>query len=505
MLRADAMRSVMGALFASLTALASCTLAAKAHAAGVLGAGGKARVLHETALVVWDSASRTEHLLLSTRVSQPEQQRAAYVFTVPDEASLLPVDDAMIAAFSRLSPDVQPLSFASALTPQRASDAEQLDTCCAQFGCSQAGRAWAEGVLRGIKHVMFLPLPAPPEGAVSALSGYVHLQFATAYPMIPFSEPVDLGAPELDPPAPSKDHPPRVRTWLELGGETRSGKWEKQMDAQGALLTEPLAACFSDALLKAPRLTGDVHVLASVAPDGALEVVEDRASSRGLVSTSSCFSSLAAKQRWPRSGLQHRVQIQLHAVVAPPAAVPRVWRAFVLASQDVEPHLGRHDDPRVPPDTRLLHSFEPSAEQLAAALPEPARAALGIDVSRRWRFVVLESGADPHPPSDEVILRPLAPLPPPKPGETPLPILSLGDRPFAPPPIKPTPLWKRRRVRIGAALTATLALVALVMYGQRRSKEIISKSDGLQKISNASHQHLMGCVSSCSTSREIYW
>lgn len=147
----------------------------------------------------------------------------------------------------------------------------------------------------------------------------------------------------------------------------------------------------------------------------------------------------------------------------PGAATKRAYRAYVLSTSDVEPRLGA-DFGGALPDGKVEATFEPDPKQLGDAFDPPTRAALGIDLARRHRLVVVSSGADPHPRED-LHFRTLA-LPPPKPGEIPLPIVEPGDRPDV--PHARTPFHRTRRAKL---LAAALGVALLLAFAFRASRE----------------------------------
>ena len=71
-----------------------------------------------------------------------------------------------------------------------------------------------------------LGLP-PREGRPTP--SYAHVRLSTTQPLVQFAEPEvprrDEGVVPVD-----EAHPPRVKLWLELGTETKSGAWERRMD-----------------------------------------------------------------------------------------------------------------------------------------------------------------------------------------------------------------------------------------------------------------------------------
>jgi hypothetical protein len=119
----------------------------------------------------------------------------------------------------------------------------------------------------------------------------------------------------------------------------------------------------------------------------------------------------------------------------------------------------------VVPELKAIASLEPEPEALRQAFPEETRKALGLDLSRRWRLIAFETGVDPHGPRDDIQLRPLT-LPAPRPGETPLPVVTRGDRPDRKPSLPAPRWWQRRGARRAALALATLLLLALVLRGE---------------------------------------
>jgi hypothetical protein len=158
---------------------------------------------------------------------------------------------------------------------------------------------------------------------------------------------------------------------------------------------------------------------------------------------------------------------QVAASLKPPAAAPRRLLAVVLSTHDAEPRLGDGDEPRVVPDLRPLISREPTPSELSAAFPPDARQTLGLDLSRRWRLIAFETGADPHSLRDDIQLR-LLTLAAPRPGEAPLPIVTRGDRPTLPTAPPPPRWWQRRRFKLSLAALLLAALIGAVLWRDRR-------------------------------------
>lgn len=409
-----------------------------AWAGGLVGEAAEGRVTQERALVVWDHVSGVEHLFLEA-TARGVQGAAAYLFQAPAGASTAPALPGVIEGFSALAPGPDapdPGGPGAALLAAAEGGLEAL--CKAQkLLCSGAPLVWADLALKTGHEVILLPTGPARQGV--ARTGLAHLRFVSPHPVVPFAEPADPAGAEPEPPAPGPEHPPRVRVWVELGNETPSGKWERQMDAAGEAQGEALAACYTRALDRNRKLAGDVHVQVRIGGDDVASDEGERADRPSLSPVSRCFAAALAKAKWPKNPFQKPIRFEVHASLRPPAAVPRSMLVLVLSSLDAEPKLGDPDDPHEIPGHELVRSFEPSPEQLREAFSSPTRGALGLDPSRRWRLIVFRSSAEVHSARQDIWLRPLAPPPPPRPGETPLPVVDRGDQPD-PPAINPSPV-----------------------------------------------------------------
>ena len=434
-----------------------------AHAGGLVGDGASRRVEQETMLVVWDHEKQEQHLVLGARASGLSAA-GGYLTSVPREAQLAEPLDGVAAAITALVPGARPLATTAGEDALLLSDG--LVGVCKRrrLSCDADALTWASE--RSVGHgLVLLPLAASTTGATS--TAYAHLRFAAERPIVPFAEPVDASI-DPEPPLPDAEHPARVRLWLELFNETPAGRWERQMDDAAEARAPDLAACYAPALERRRRLAGSVQVQLRIGPDQLVTVEEESAEPASLDPVARCLATALTRPGWPKQGFGKAIRVTVHASLRPPAATPRRLLAVVLSTRDVEPKLGHADDPRVVPDLQPLVSLEPSPSALAAAVPEPLRQALGLDLRRRWRLVAFETGADPHSQRDDIEMRPLR-LPEPRPGDAPVPIVARGDRPEGyRAAMEPAPWWRRRRVRRGASGLLALALVGVVLWRERR-------------------------------------
>lgn len=454
---------------ASSIFLAASLAATGANAGGAFGEGQRGRVLEESVLVVWSGGR--ERLFVSAAVAGVSPP-ASYVFPVPTGAR---VDDATSSAdvakgFERLSAGRAPgpLGPSSPRTPRLPTS----DATCREGELPCPPPSWLTA--RPASSRTFVQMPVVSGEPLRA--PWVALSIDDApHPIVPYAEPPDPRRDDSEPPAVDEAHPPRVSVWAELGIETKSGAWEKKMDATADGLTPALAQCFRPALEKTKRLGGDVHVQLRVGAAGDVSIDGSRASSAALRPVLRCFELAAGKAAWPSPG-GRAAPFEIHATLRPPAAEPRVMRAYILSTIEGQPHLGTPEDPRIPTDTRVLVAREPDFGELEAAFTAPVLASLGITRGPRWRLLVLESIAEGRPVADDIVLRAVASLPPPKAGETPIPVLSRQDQPDAKPTRRKPRLWHRRPVRAAAGVLAVLALAWLAVWLESR-REITSPSE----------------------------
>jgi hypothetical protein len=443
--------------------VALALLAPRLALAGGAEGGGAPRVVEETSLVVWDQRTGVEHLLVAARVDQLKG-RGLYVYGLPPDAVEVtgPGSEALVKAFAFLSPEAPPLPFAAG-SGRRVEGPSFAATCPDLLGapCGPAALNFARGRAVGV-----LGITAPDEGG-SATSTYHHTRFVTPAPILPFAEPA-APSDHDEPPAPSEDHPPRVNVWVELGNETKAGQWERQIDQAAAAQAAVIGECYAKVLEKSRRLAGDVHVQMRIAKDGAVSDEEERASSAPLESTARCAAGKLAKASWPGNPFGRPVRFEVHAQLLPPRALRRVSRVLVLSSTDAVPRLGSSDRPRPVPELKEIRSEEPDPSLIWSHLDEPSRKELGLDPHQRWRLLVFETTMDPHGENDDLALLTLAPLPPTRPGDPPVPIITRGDRPtVAAPPHAPR-WWHRRRVHLGIIGLFVLLIVVIVIWNDRR-------------------------------------
>jgi hypothetical protein len=450
-------------------ALLLALLAPRPALAGAAEGGGTPQIVEETSIVVWDHRTQVEHLLVAARVDLLKGQ-GLYAHGLPADAvdATGATTEGIVKALASLSADALPLPFvapgagggALRLLPAGAA----LAASCAEIGlrCGPSTLSFARRHALGV-----LPISAPDEGG-SATTSYQHTRFPAPRPIIPFAEPA--APPERDePPPPSEEHPPHVSVWVELGNETRSGQWERQIDQVASAQSKLIGECYGKALEKSRRLTGDVHIQMRIAADGAASDEGERASSPLLEAAARCAAGKLAKATWPGNPFKRPVRFEVHAQLMPPRALRRVARALVLCTTDAVPRLGSSDGAHPVPELKEIRSEEPDPEALRRAFDEPLRRELGLDLQQRWRLVVFETALSPHGENDEIEMLALAPLPPLKPGEAPLPIVARGDRPTQATTTPPPRWWQRRRLRLGGlALVVLVAVILLVLWNDRR-------------------------------------
>lgn len=449
-----------------LTATAISLGTGTAVAGGAATREGRSRVAGEEVLVVWNHRLGTQHTFLSARLRSRSEGAYLAAFVVPEGGSA-PVDaDVVKGAVDRLT-ELDPLA---RLTPGETVKTSvvlqnELAGACKNLGfpCDRAVSGWPEGGRAAI----VLPFPAAADGAVIR-TAWAHVRHETPHPVLPFSDPPGEAPGDTSPQAVDDDHPPRVDLWVELGTESSTGIWEKTLDTAVQKLEKPVAACYAKVLGKLPRLTGNVHAQARLPFEGKLTVEGTRASSPSLEGVAKCLEAELLGADLPRLTGKN-APIEVHATLKPPIALPRTYRAVVLTSRDAEARLGEPESERLPPDTKLLASFEAAPLALRRAFDDDARRALGLDLAERWRVLVLESSAERHGDSREIAFRTLA-FPTPLPGEAPLPVVARGDRPAS--RGGPPPKWYRR-VR-----TQRLGLLLALAFGIAATVWLDGRSDG---------------------------
>ncbi|MCU0657244.1 MAG: hypothetical protein MUF64_18885 [Polyangiaceae bacterium] len=430
-------------------------------AAGLVGEGPGRRVERETFLVVWDHVSRVQHLVAAAQVSGL-QGPGALLLPLPLDAQidqpLAGVDQALGSLLQGLDPVRPSPGDAPALAPRP----EGLAALCKtwKLTCQAEALQWADERFSR-QDLALLPLSAPS-------SAYAHLRFEASRPFVPFSEPPEDRV-EGDPPPPDEAHPPRVQIFVELFNESPSGRWERALDAAAEGQRGALVGCYSKALEQRRRLAGSLQVQLRMNPEGQVTVEDEQARSKGLEPVAGCFAGALAKAPWPRSPFKKPILFEVHATLRPPAATARKTQVVVLSTQDVEPRLGHAEDPRVVPELRSIASLEPEPEALRRAFPEELRRALGLDLTRRWRLVAFETGADPHDLREDIELRPLV-LAQAAPGSTPMPVVARGDRPEARPTLRPR-WWQRSGVRRGALALLGAGLLGWLLWSELRRRE----------------------------------
>lgn len=456
MLDATSMRSPAIALAAALLSISEAALAG-----GAIGERARGRMIEESVLVVWNAGR--EHLFFAGTADGVDPP-ASYVVPVPIGARAAAGDGGAAAAFARLSEGRAP-------PPLGASEPRAPRAIGAGGGKCEDGElpcppgAW----LAGRPHAMAAFVQTPFVSGSPLRAPWVHVELDDLpAPFAPFSEPPDSARASSDPPPVDETHPPRVGIWVELGTETKTGAWERAMDETANRLGGPLGDCYAPALVKRRRLEGDVHAQGRVDVRGRASIDGSRASSPALTPALRCLELAIEKASWPLPTGPRAVPFEVHATLRPPSARARVLRIYLLTSAEVAPHVGSAADPRVPEDTRTLVAREPDASELREAFPDATRAALGIDLGVRWRLLVLETTSEVRPSADDLHFRVVAPLPPQKPGEAPLPILTREDRPEAFGGHARRRFFKRRGVRIVVGLFALAFLAGAVVWSERR-------------------------------------
>ena len=453
------MRAMRLAATTLATSLSLVTMTAAAG--GAVGEKARGRVIEESVLVVW--ASGHEHLFVAATADGIEAP-ASYVVPVPTSARAAAQDAGIVDAFARLCEGraPPPLGSSAPRAPRLISpgggrcDEGELPCPPAAWMTSRAPAAAA-----------FVQVPFVPGNPMRAPWTHLELDDAPA-PFVPFSEPADVARTDAESPPVDETHPPRVGILIELGTETKTGAWEREMDETANRLGGALGDCYAPALAKRRTLEGDVHAQMRVDPQGRASIDGSRASTKALTPALRCFELALEKTSWPKAPGPRAVPFEVHATLRPPTRRARVLRVYLLTTAEVAPHVGSAADPRVPADTRTLVAREPEPSELRAAIPDATRAALGIDLAQRWRLLVLESTGEARSTTEDLYFRVVAALPPPKPGEAPMPILTREDRPESSGHRAHARWWKHRRVRLAFGASALALLAFAIVWSERR-------------------------------------
>lgn len=446
-----------------LAATALVLEAGTAAAGGAATREGRSRVAGEEALVVWNHRLGVQHTFLSARLRSRSEGAYLAAFVVPEGGSAPVGADVVKGAVDHLTE----LDSLARLTPGETVKPSivpqnELAGACKNLGfpCEKAVSGWPEGA----RVAVVLPFPAATDGAV-VRTPWAHVRHETPHPVLPFSDPPGETPGDTAPQAVDDDHPPRVDLWVELGVESKTGIWEKTLDTAVHQLEKPVGACYAKVLAKLPRLTGNVHVQARLPFEGKLSVEGTRASSPSLEGVAKCLETELLAAELPRLTGKN-APIEVHATLKPPIALPRTYRAVVLTSRDAEARLGEPESERLPPDTKLLASFEAAPLALRRAFDDDTRRTLGLDLAERWRVLVLESSAERHGDSREIAFRTLA-FPTPQPGEAPLPVVARGDRPISSGGQAPKWYRRTRTRRLGLLLALAAGIAATVWLDGR--------------------------------------
>lgn len=404
-----------------------------------------------------------QHTFLSARVRT--RSEGAYLAAFPQvEGEPAATDGAIVKGIVDRLAELDPHA---RLTPGEAVSvrlvpAKELAGACKNLGfaCEKAVGDWPEGK----RVALVLPFPASLDGG-TVTTPWAHVRHVTPHPILPFSDPPGEGPTDAAPQPVDDDHPPRVDVWVELGIESKTGAWERSLDTAAHGLEKPLAACYAKILAKSPRAVGDVHAQIRLPAEGKPTIDATRASSPTFEPVARCLGLELERGELPRLAGKN-APMEIHATLKPPIALPRMFRAVVLTSLDAEARLGEPESERLPPETKLVASFEVPPAALRRAFDDAIRPQLGLDLSERWRLLVLESTAEKHGDTREVAFRTLA-FPTPAPGEAPLPIVDAGDRPRSQ---TSTPVRFYRRVavqRLGLAALLALGIAATIMLDGR--------------------------------------
>ena len=449
-----------------LIAIAALSTGRPAFAGGAATREGRSRIAGEEALVVWNHRAKVQHTFLSARLRSRSEGAYLAAFVVP-EGGAGPADAEVVKGVVDRLTELDPLA---RLTPGEGAKSTvvlpgDLSGACRNlgFGCDRAVSGWPEGT----RTTVVLPFPAAADGGVIT-TPWAHVRQETAHPVLPFSDPPGEAPSDTTPQAVDDDHPPRVDLWVELGVESKTGIWEKTLDTAVHQLEKPVAACYAKVLAKLPRLTGNVHAQARLPFEGKLTVEGTRASTPSLETVVKCLETELLSADLPRLTGKN-APIEVHATLKPPIALPRIYRAVVLTSVDAEARLGEPESERLPPDTKLLASFEATPLALRRAFDDDTRRALGLDLAERWRVLVLESSAERHGDAREIAFRTLA-FPTPQPGEAPLPVVARGDRPLSHGSTPPKWFRRARYQRLGLALGLAGGIAITVWLDARSNR-----------------------------------
>lgn len=438
--------------------VAVASLLVAGHARALAPAAPGASVDSEVAIVVHDAARAEEHLWLAVRAQSTRPSPLALVARVPRGARVADAIPGAPEALLSLAADAKLPAMGGAPPEARAGDdaaalCKELRVTCAPQALAWAGAERASDALV----VKLVGEGSTPQGA------WVHVVLPSVTPFAPFAAPELDDADRGDLVAPDDAHPPRVKLWLELGTETRSGAWERAMDRALAETEPRLARCWREAAEKQPQLAGDLHVQLRLPPGGAAATAEgERASKKALGKVARCYARELERVTWPAASGLRAVPLEVHALVKPPVARTRAAWFVVLATTDVEPRLG-DDLGGAVPDARVVVSREPEPRELAA-LPAGVLSALALSPSKRYRLVVVETRADGRPTRDDVRFRPLAAPPPPKPGEADWPVVAPGDRSVVAAPARGQRWHPSRRTKLALGLGAGLALALAIAW-----------------------------------------
>ncbi len=441
--------------------LAALLVAGRASALAPAAPGASIEV--DVALVVHDAQAGEEHLFVGARARSIRAGSLGVIARLPRGARVADEVPGATDALLGLAAEAKLPSLSGPSPTARIGDAA---SACKELGvtCSTAALTWSAA--RRDRDALVLRLTGD-EGARAG--AWAHVIVPTPTPFIPFAAPelddVDRG--ELVPP--DDAHPPRIKLWVELGVETRTGAWERAADRALAETEPRLARCWRDVADKQPRLAGDLHVQLRL-PAGATQATAEgeRANGKALGRVARCYARELERVTWPKGPGLRAAPLEVHALIKPPVARARAAWFVVLATTDVEPRLG-DDLGGAVPDARVVVSREPEARELEA-WPREVRAALGVSPSRRYRLVVVETRADGRPVDDDVRFRPLAAPAPAASGQPDWPIVLPGDRASRASPTKPARWRPSRRTKLLGSLGAGLGFALLVAWLTARSE-----------------------------------